>query len=64
MFPEALMEGVLCTRGEEDCSNLLFECMFAREIWTIQPISREDVSSAGVFYAFLGDGVPSRQVKQ
>ena len=34
------MECVLCTGGKEDCSHLLFERPFAREIWASLSISQ------------------------
>ena len=44
-------------RGEEECSYLFFECLFAQEMWAIHPISRVDISSAWAAAARMLQGM-------
>ena len=49
IFLESLAECVLCTGAQEDCSHQFFECSFAEETWSSQPVSQADVSSDDAF---------------
>ena len=45
LFPDTVTKLVTCTRGDEDCFHLFFDCHLAQAIWDAQKIPWVDTFS-------------------
>ena len=50
MFLEASAECAMCTVGDEKCSHLFFECLFAWALWASQKTLSVEVTAVEVFW--------------
>ena len=50
LYAKELADYVLCIEGEEEYTNLLFQCPFARMIRAIEGISSVNTTSTRVFW--------------